>query len=215
MPADPDAIAFNLTREGNVFSVGVAYAPSVGSRLRDAVERTILAIHALPLLYSPRPSLQEFAIYVGRASERTLPQRFRCHRDEKGVTDGMIVCRAPAHRIEAYEDAAIRVIDGLNRRGKLCVKSLKGAPGGSTEAPALIYLVWKTRQTRKPPRRPTPADLAELAREVCDESSYGLSQQQVRDAVRVAAEPGERLVDVVWFDDWEQDLLEEVEAATC
>jgi hypothetical protein len=157
-------------------------APAYGAKVASAIRRTIRCIHGLEKLHKTVPR-DELEVYLGRATETTLAQRWRHHFESRGHNYGAILFLCDTDRVEALEDVAIKILKKLYDRDALCVGSANKWPGNVGRSPrsseyALIYMTW-TFGNPVEWSKPSINDIREIASEVAEETDRESSAKQV------------------------------------
>jgi hypothetical protein len=164
------------------FKDALRAAPAYGAKVASAIRRTIRCIHGLEKLHKT-VSRDALEVYLGRATETTLAQRWRHHFEERGHNYGAILFRCDTDRVEALEDVAIKILRKLHDRDALCVGTANKWPGNVGRPPrlseyALIYMTW-TIVGPVEWSKPSSNDIQEIASEVVEETDREFSAKQV------------------------------------
>jgi hypothetical protein len=157
-------------------------APAYGARVASAIRRTIRCIHGLEKLHRTVPR-DELEVYLGRATETTLTQRWKHHFNARGHNYGAILFLCDTDRVEALEDVAIKTLKKLRERDALCVGNANKWPGNAGRSPrtredALIYMTWTIGDPVEW-SKPSSNDIREIASEVAEETDREFSAKQV------------------------------------
>jgi hypothetical protein len=156
--------------------IGIRQAPRYTTFSRRIVEHTIKAIHAVPHLYSD-VSPKQVQIYIGRSANnaKSVYGRWDSHHKnlERQHVYGMVLCRVPTDMVSELEDLAIRIINGLYARGRLCVANIAAGPNGPLPSSddATLYLTWKIQRSRNISLATTD-DVRDIAAEVAETTSF-------------------------------------------
>lgn len=159
----------------------IQVVPRYGPKVASAIRRTIRCIHGLARLHRTIDR-DELEVYLGRATETTLAQRWRAHARERGHRWGLVLFTCDHDRVEVLEDVAVRILQKLRERNALCVgnanvwRGTGGAPPRREDA--LVYMTWKSGQPidwRKLSREGMRA----LAAEVQAETRFDIATQQI------------------------------------
>lgn len=127
-------------------SINCAIIDAFGSKSFAAVGRyTIETIHAVPRLYGVDGSQVEF--YLGRAGATTkhVLQRLFDHFANKHHEGAIVLARCQTSTALKWEDVAVKILNNLRDRNKLCVANIACSSVGripKTEE-SIIYLTWK------------------------------------------------------------------------
>ena len=165
---------FNRKDTWNSLELGLETVPRF-TRFGSAGKAVIRAIHSIQDLEHPRHgyiSLGRVEIYLGRAGAtyKHLSSRWRTHNKTKKHCYGMVVCLCPTSKVQIFESAAIRVLNRLRDKGRLCVKNIEMRGGGSLPAvsDSCIYITWRVVPERNL-TLPKRSDIADIAYHVEDE----------------------------------------------
>jgi hypothetical protein len=159
------------------------------TRLREVFPRVVRVVHGTPLLVEGA-DLSEVEVYVGRAglSEEYLSARFRYRARLRGHEFGTVICTCPTTTVPFLEGGAVRILDLLRRRGKLCVANVSTHGGGSLPRTrtSAIYMTWGY-EARGPVGSILRDDLDPLAAEAARGDRHA-SLGDVRQAIEVLAD---------------------------
>ncbi len=159
----------------------IRVAPRYGAKVASAISRTIRCIHGLARLHRTIDR-DELEVYLGRATETTLTQRWRAHAKARDHQWGVVLFTCDHDRVEALEDVAVRVLQKLHERNALCVgnanvwKGSGGAPPRREDA--LVYMTWKSGDQigwRKPSRE----EIRAVAVGVRAETRFDIATRQI------------------------------------
>jgi hypothetical protein len=163
-------------------SEALSSAPSYSTKVANAIGRTIRCIHGLEALH--RTAMREqLEVYIGRASESTLAQRWKSHHKARGHNYGAVVFTCERDKAEVLEDIAIKALKKLRERDALCVGSANVWNGNAGKPPrrdevAVIYMTWKISESVLW-TKPTLGEIREVAHEVATETLYPVAAVQV------------------------------------
>lgn len=159
----------------------IQVAPRYGTRVASAIRRAIRCIHGLERLHRT-VDRDELEVYLGRATETTLAQRWRAHARERGHRWGVVLFTCDHDRVELLEDVAVRVLQKLRARNALCVGNANVWRGSVGARPrredALVYMTWKIGN-QIDWRRPGRAEIRAVAAEVHAETPFDLATRQI------------------------------------
>jgi len=170
-------------------------------RLADAGKHLVRTIHGTIELYADTVP-GDFDFYLGRcgATPSHLFQRFESHAINRDHIAGTVAIRCSTEIVETWETAAIRVLQGLRNRNRLCVANILCHGGGRLPATeySAIYLTWRLL--------PKSADVRPAIRRdvdlIADEVSYRMAGDVSRDCIARALDPITRPVreraDLAW-----------------
>jgi hypothetical protein len=159
----------------------IAQVPTY-SRFADAGKAVVRAIHGVRDLVGEDPGTIEY--YLGRCgrSARNVFGRFESHRNnaKRLHTGGVVVCACATSDSILWEGAAVKILQRLRDRGRLCVNNvLCHGGGGRTDLEmSVIYLTWGVQRPMEITlaRR---ADIEVIAREVSAELGGDLTKDSL------------------------------------
>ena len=133
-------------------TISCAINDAFGSKSFSAVgKHTIETIHAVPRLYNVDGSQVEF--YLGRsgATPKNVLQRLFNHFTKKDHEGAIILARCQTSIALKWEDVAVKILNNLKVRNKLCVANIACSSVGRIPATeeSIIYLTWKILKTPK------------------------------------------------------------------
>jgi hypothetical protein len=116
------------------------------SNMSAAGQWVICTIHGVIDLYSNiLPGDVEF--YLGRcgATPEHVFGRFTAHLENRDHTDGIVSLRCDTRTVCHWETVAIRVLNGLRLRRRLCVANIACHGGGGIPSvdESVMYLTWR------------------------------------------------------------------------
>ncbi len=171
-------------------------------RIADAGKLIVRTIHGVQDLYE-KAEPGDFEFYLGRcgATEGHVYGRFDNHVDNRLHEGGIVVLRCATADVTTWEGAAIRSLNGLHRRGRLCVANVLCHGGGGLPRSlkeSAIYLTWRIL-----PRTAfiTPAvrrDVGSIAEDVSDAMNGVISRDSDGRALDPITRPTMGQAPVVW-----------------
>jgi len=110
----------------------------------------------------------------------------------------MIICRCLTSQVKRWEGAAIRVLKGLDKRNRLCVKNIDMRGGGALPAiqESCIYITWRVvneRQIVLPKRK----DINAIAYEAEGDK---ISAKQLKNTLDLITRPVQERDAIAWGD---------------
>ncbi len=124
----------------------VSAAPFYGDNIGPVIRRIIEMIHGIPGLY-PRVELADIQVYLGRSTINRLQSRYKHSMKKHDHVGAAVICRCDPRVVDQIERAGIRVINGLKRRGALCVGNVNVADdsrgrNADPEDGGILYMTW-------------------------------------------------------------------------
>lgn len=163
-------------------------APQYGVQVAGAMSRVIRCIHGLEHLHrtTSRPYLE---VYLGRATETSLEQRWEEHARTKQHHYGAVLFCCDPGRVKRLEEIAVRLVKKLRKSTFLCVGNVNtydGDFGGDprTET-AMIYMTWTILDTPISWGKPNTENLRTLSRELHHDTDREFAKDQILRGLRV------------------------------
>lgn len=160
-------------------------APSFNSKVSSAISRVIRCIHGLEKLHRTvhRDALE---IYIGRATETTLEQRWKAHAKHLGRKHqfGAILFTCEPARVERLEHLAVKIIAQLKKRALLCVGNANVSDGNRGLQPrsecAIVYMTWRIIDQTSDWAKPSLDQIKEIAGELRRELTDDIKRLQIQ-----------------------------------
>ncbi|MAT24843.1 MAG: hypothetical protein CMN29_07735 [Sandaracinus sp.] len=173
-------------------------APHYTSRYSHALRRAIQTVHGLPRLFRGT-ELGEIEVYVGRSFPEGLRNRFRDHHTKRRHEHGVVCFTCPTTDVRRVERLAIRLVDRLRRRTRLCVANVDLEPSGPLPASPVsaIYLTWRL-VPRRPVGRPTPTEVRQLADALYADPALDFPRSTLEAGLRDLTRPKTGYLNLSW-----------------
>ena len=169
-------------------------------RFADMGKHVIRTIHAVPQLHDTDGSKIE--LYLGRsgATPSHVYGRFSSHVDTKEHHGGTVVALCPTSKVTLWEGAAVRVLNQLRRRGKLCVANVACHGGGAlpNTRDSIIYLTWMELGRRQRLSPITRNDIDVVSRDVAEAIGGEISEDSLSRALDPVTRPVLERADLEW-----------------
>lgn len=149
-------------------------APVYRQQFATAVQMIQWCIHGLKRMH-PNGDLGRLEVYIGRATRKTLAQRWASHAKKKQHEFGAIAFRCDPTIVECLEDVAIKIVKKLATKKAFCAGNINvfpGSVGRMRDEEALVYLTWRTLPKRCRVGKPSKKDVGKIASEVHRETPY-------------------------------------------